>query len=593
MPTVIDELVVTLGLNAANFTKGQKDAAEALLKTKAEAARAAKEMQADGAKAAQFFSQIKTEALSLIGVLLGGKGIEAFARDATTSLAALGRAATNINVPVEELAAFQNMIERNGGSAQAATASLQGYAQAIERFRVYGDASVLQFLQPIGADVNESPIAVYMKFLKYVEEHKNAANGAQLINLIGKGLGYDQGLINASIQIGSVAKGQKELARSYELGVPNQEQIDRVTAMQEAFIGLGQAAEQAGNNLLGDMAPSLKKIADELANLIAHNPQYAEAILAIASALTVLAGVRLLAFLPGLSGLASLFDRLAAAATRLSALSLPLALSGDAGPDTATPEQKKKLQEQERPGEFSRSPAQWLRDHINNYPSSPIKRWLQEKFGTNAIADTGLAPEQQAFLKTLSDPESGGAYDVKNGGSTFSDFSQFPQGVGPGGTSSASGRYQFTADTWADVSRQLGLTDFTPASQDKAAWYLASQEYRKKTGRDLSADLKSGGHEGDIATALNGRWPSLPGGSQSKQSLGDFSGRLQGNLHASSPIVPPAPPPLPAASPTIAGGDTTHITVGSITVQTQATDAHGIAGDIHGALVDQANRGLN
>ena len=576
MPTVIDELVVTLGLNAANFTKGQKDAAEALLKTKAEAARAAKEMQADGAKAAQFFSQIKTEALSLIGVLLGGKGLEAFARDATTSLAALGRAATNINVPVEELAAFQNMIERNGGSAQAATASLQGYAQAIERFRVYGDASVLQFLQPIGADVNESPIAVYMKFLKYVEEHKNAANGAQLINLIGKGLGYDQGLINASIQIGSVAKGQKELARSYELGVPNQEQIDRVTAMQEAFIGLGQAAEQAGNNLLGDMAPSLKKIADELANLIAHNPQYSEAILELASALTVLAGV---AFLPG-------------AVKMLGALALPLALSGDAGPDTATPEQKEKLQEQERPGEFSRSPAQWLRDHINNYPSSPIKRWLQEKFGTNAIADTGLAPEQQAFLKTLSDPESGGAYDVKNGGSTFSDFSQFPQGVGPGGTSSASGRYQFTADTWADVSRQLGLTDFTPASQDKAAWYLASQEYRKKTGRDLSADLKSGGHEGDIATALNGRWPSLPGGSQSKQSLGDFSGRLQGNLHA-SPIVPPAPPPLPAASPTIAGGDTTHITVGSITVQTQATDAHGIAGDIHGALVDQANRGLN
>ena len=43
----------------------------------------------------------------------------------------------------------------------------------------------------------------------------------------------------------------------------------------------------------------------------------------------------------------------------------------------------------------------------------------------------------------------------------------------------------------------------------------------------------------------------------------------------------------------VGGGGTTSLSVGQITINTQATDAAGIARDINGALVSQANRGLN
>ncbi|MDR3534030.1 MAG: hypothetical protein P4L90_26120, partial [Rhodopila sp.] len=501
MATVVDEFVTTLRLDASDFTKGQVAVRESLQRTRSESTTVAKSLEADGARAAQFFAQVKTEALSLIGVLLGAKGIEAFGRQATKSLADIGREAKNIGLSVPELAAFRNMIERNGGSAEAATSSLKGYADQVERFKVFGDATVLQYLNPIGADINDSPIAVFQKFMKFVQDNKDKAGGIQLINLEGKGLGFDQGLINAAIQMGTVAKANAELGRSYELGVPTQEQIDKVTAMQHSLTGLGQAAQQAGNNLLSDMAPGITAVSDALSDWIAKHPKESEEILAVATALTTLGAVRMSASLMGLTGVVTTIDTLLGLLPRLA----PLLLTGPAGGED--PDFSKQKNE-----EFLR----------NNPPGSdPLSTWWRNHMphwmgggGQPPIADQSMAPEQQQFLQSLSGPESGGDYKIKNGGSHFEDTSRFPEGVGPGGTSTASGRYQFTTGTWAEVSSKLGLKDFSPVSQDRAAWYLAAREYQQKTGRDLQSDLKAGGHESNIALALNGRWPSLPGGSQ-------------------------------------------------------------------------------
>jgi hypothetical protein len=59
----------------------------------------------------------------------------------------------------------------------------------------------------------------------------------------------------------------------------------------------------------------------------------------------------------------------------------------------------------------------------------------------------------------------------------------------PGGTA---GRYEMTAEAWEEARLTLGLPDFSPASQDRAAWWLAEQTYEDATGRNLQADLASG-----------------------------------------------------------------------------------------------------
>ena len=62
------------------------------------------------------------------------------------------------------------------------------------------------------------------------------------------------------------------------------------------------------------------------------------------------------------------------------------------------------------------------------------------------------------------------------------------------------------------------MTDFSPESQDKAAWWLAQRDYHARTGRDLTQDLKDPNKRLQIAQVLNKTWTSLPGGHDATQS---------------------------------------------------------------------------
>ena len=155
-------------------------------------------------------------------------------------------------------------------------------------------------------------------------------------------------------------------------------------------------------------------------------------------------------------------------------------------------------------------------------------------------------PRVRAFLDTIAKAE-GADYITKVGGGKVNDLSlitkdrraiEYKKGAKP---STAAGRYQFLNDTWDEVSKALGLTDFSPRSQDLAALWLA--EFKKnKDGsqRKAISTLLSGDTAGAI-TASRKEWASFPGagygqGERSmnwmlktfQQSLGSASGGFQG-----------------------------------------------------------------
>ena len=114
----------------------------------------------------------------------------------------------------------------------------------------------------------------------------------------------------------------------------------------------------------------------------------------------------------------------------------------------------------------------------------------------------------KAFLALIKYTE-GAGYQTLFGGDKFTSFDDHPRRSitknlgGKPITSTAAGAYQFLSRTWDECVKALGLTDFSPPNQDRAAVYLIERR------RALPAVL-----EADWTTAIercNREWASLPG----------------------------------------------------------------------------------
>ena len=133
----------------------------------------------------------------------------------------------------------------------------------------------------------------------------------------------------------------------------------------------------------------------------------------------------------------------------------------------------------------------------------------------DTVIDTSLPTEVKAFLDTIAMYESPD-YDVIVGQgmygapARFTDYSQHPNVIGMRtveGPSTAAGRYQFVFSTWQDLQRQYPgqFKDFSPATQDRAAWRYAQDVYKQRTGKDLFEALRSGNIK-DVQQRLRKIW---------------------------------------------------------------------------------------
>ncbi|HEE1081889.1 TPA: lytic transglycosylase domain-containing protein [Klebsiella pneumoniae] len=138
--TVIDALLVTLGLDTSDFRKGQKDVSDDLKKQREDAKKTAKEMAEQGKKAASFFSSIKTELLALTGVTVTAGGLMSLVKNTTSSLMDLSIQSKALGMTARELDGFGKAAESAGSSFERITAALQGF-QAAKQGSLFGDTS--------------------------------------------------------------------------------------------------------------------------------------------------------------------------------------------------------------------------------------------------------------------------------------------------------------------------------------------------------------------------------------------------------------------------------------------------------------------
>lgn len=160
-----------------------------------------------------------------------------------------------------------------------------------------------------------------------------------------------------------------------------------------------------------------------------------------------------------------------------------------------------------------------------------------------AAADE-ITPTKRALLNSVAAGESPD-YNTVYGGGRFEEMNDHPRravpirsGPNAGRTSSAAGRYQFLGSTWDEAKNALGLPDFSPDSQDRAAAWLAERDYKKRTGRDLWADVEEAKADprklNFIGGALSKTWTSLPGGIEPNGATGGFARRMTDEFSSQS-----------------------------------------------------------
>ncbi|HBW1146229.1 TPA: lytic transglycosylase domain-containing protein [Klebsiella pneumoniae] len=138
--TVIDALLVTLGLDTSDFRRGQKDVSDDLKKQREDAKKTAKEMAEQGKRAASFFSSIKTELLALTGVTVTAGGLMSLVKNTTSGLMDLSIQSKALGMTARELDGFGKAAESAGSSFERITAALQGF-QAAKQGSLFGDTS--------------------------------------------------------------------------------------------------------------------------------------------------------------------------------------------------------------------------------------------------------------------------------------------------------------------------------------------------------------------------------------------------------------------------------------------------------------------
>ncbi|HEJ7052516.1 TPA: hypothetical protein SMF43_001460 [Serratia marcescens] len=138
MATVIDALVVTLGLDASGFKKGQQETKESLDKIRKNSEQTAKDMEAAGKRAASFFGSIRTELLALVGVTLSANGIKNFITSTANSLQQLGINSKALDMSAKSLDGWSRAAEAAGSSAEKMQGTLAGFQGMLTEVRTGG-----------------------------------------------------------------------------------------------------------------------------------------------------------------------------------------------------------------------------------------------------------------------------------------------------------------------------------------------------------------------------------------------------------------------------------------------------------------------
>jgi hypothetical protein len=257
--SVIDSLVVELGLDPTKFTKGQRQALDAFKKTKEEAVNSGKAVEEQSKKSFEALGGIKTQALELFAAIGGATAIVGLATKVTTADAAVGRLSRNIGVSSETISKWQGVARIFGGDAQSMAQTFTTISDAVAGFKIGKISPLIADLRALSSaggtaiDVNQGVDQTLLDISANLAK-VNATDPARA-GLLGRMLGLDPGLYDLLVK--GPAATQNMLDAVKAMGPATKEATDAAGELAKAWNSLELALEGKARKGLNFVAPAL------------------------------------------------------------------------------------------------------------------------------------------------------------------------------------------------------------------------------------------------------------------------------------------------------------------------------------------------
>lgn len=566
---IVDALVVTLGLDASGFIKGQKETEAQFNKTKDGVVKSGKEIEARAKGAAEAFNKLRDQVIMLFAAFTAGRGIRDFVESVTTATAGIGRMADRLSTTPNALSAWGGAATMAGGSMEGASQSIAGLITWFNKLQLSGDTSLIPALNRMGIayKVLKDGTLDWNDLLIQINAAMQKLPKAEATTFLQTYFGVtDPGML--ALLEGLPSDLRTILAEQQRLGVVTKDDSDAAIALAKGWYALTQASNSLGRTIMTEITPALVLLEHALTDILVFVRQHpaimnalfagATVMVAALSGASLLLGTRLFfaaagmgsvsGALRGTGGLIALFGQLALVVGGAVALSEGL----DAAFDSILSKPLDKLNALL----FGPKPAGVDPGVQQQYGgSTPFERLMNLWHGSSGAAGgpgSGASsdPDLEAYIRSSAaargiDPNIAVAVAKSEGlghayagdqGSSYGAFQLHKGGIAPGGNA-VSG----LGDTF---QQQTGLDPSDPSTQRAQVDF--AMDWAKTHGWG----------------AWHG-WKGLP------------TAGLFGATNAAQGA---------ALSSGTSNSSTSSLSIGEVNVYTNSTTAPGIARDIRGAL---------
>lgn len=602
MAGLVDAFYVAFGFDTSGLTKGEEEVERTTKRTREKMKKDADETEKAAKELTETVTKLRKQVVGLFAVFTAGAGIKSFTNDITSLDVGLGRLAALTGMGVRGLSQWRNAIRAMGGDGDAVVSGMHSLTQELQQFAATGESAVVPYLRTLGITVmNEAgqiktAAEIYLDAAQAIQDRGMDPARAEFFL---RGLGItDTALITAAL------KGRTELQRLLDEQAaygPSEEDARQAEQFQKAMNQIGITSENVGRRIMVTLAPAIMAILKGIQDFMDFLNNNQDVALGFFTALTLAVGAFGVVAIGTMTGVGI--------ATTLATGGI-IAIVGVIVAATSA-----LIRNWDSVKRYFASWVDWIRDKYNVAARFfGLPTWEKEGAAAGGGDGGGKGGGSASDLASLIARGEGDYNSVnlgQRGGyrSGTRDLENMTVGevmaAQKRGDFNAAGRYQVIGSTLREAVKNEKIspnTRFDKTTQDKIFGYLINSKrpeigaYISGKSNDKRAALKAAAMEWASVQDPDTGKSYYAGVANNKASIssaemGETLDKERAKRVAPSNVARGARGSMNVSNTTRTDTKTVNndqsVTVGAVTVNTQAKDAEGIAREIKPALERQ------